>query len=55
MCFVISGCLNLLQTQKELFLEAFDGEDLHEQAQRANPTKGNFFKMTKKVILPVND
>jgi hypothetical protein len=41
--------MNLLQNNKEEFLVAFDGEDLHEQAQKANPGKGNFYKMSKQV------
>lgn len=39
--------MNLLQSSKDVLLTTFDGEDLHEQAQKANPHKGNFFKMSK--------
>lgn len=46
---VFLGCLNLFQSSKDIFLAAYDGEDLHEQAQKANPQKGNFYKMSKEV------
>ena len=38
-----------MQSSKDMFLAAFSGEDLHEQAQKTNPGKGNFYKMSKEV------
>lgn len=47
--FGAAGCINLMQSSKDEFLAAFSGEDLHEQAQKTNPGKGNFYKMSKEV------
>jgi len=47
--FVEHGCVNLMQSSKDMFLAAFSGEDLHEQAQKTNPGKGNFYKMSKEI------
>jgi hypothetical protein len=44
-----AGCMNLMQNHKDKFLAAFDGEDLHEQAQKTNPIKGNYYKISKNV------